>query len=67
MRKLTYSHRQFIDLLYEFSKGSSISEAATTVGLSIPTVRSLFNEIRERMAEETINNNTEDRRTGQNR
>ena len=49
-RKLTY--RQFIDLLYEFSRGSSISEAATAVGLSIPTVRSLFNEIRERMAEE---------------
>ena len=64
-RKLTY--RQFIDLLYEFSRGSYISEAATTVGLSIPTARSLFNEIRERMAEETINNNTEDRRTGQNR
>ncbi|KAL5253405.1 hypothetical protein ACHWQZ_G013254 [Mnemiopsis leidyi] len=49
-RKQTY--RQFIDLLNEFSRGSSISEAATAVGLSIPTVRSLFNEIRERMAEE---------------
>ena len=49
-RKLTY--RPFIDLLYEFSRGSSISEAAAAVGLSNPTVRSLFNEIRERMAEE---------------
>ena len=49
-RRLTC--RKFIDVLYEFSRGSSVREAAEAVGLSQPTTRSIYKEIRERMAED---------------
>ena len=49
-RRIPY--RQFIDLLAEFSRGSTASTAALHTGLSKSTVESIYTEIQERIAEE---------------
>lgn len=49
-RKLSY--KQFVDVLSEFSRNSSVTAAAVSTGLSKKCVRSLFKEIRERIAED---------------
>lgn len=49
-RKLSY--RQFIDDLSEFSRDSTVKTAAANTGVSEKCVRSLFNEIRELIAED---------------
>ena len=49
-RKLSY--RQFIDVLSEFSRDSTVNTAAVNTGVSEKCVQSLFNEIRELIAED---------------
>ena len=49
-KKITY--RKFIDILAEFSRDSTVSNASATLGVSERTVRFFYGEIRERMAED---------------
>ena len=49
-RKLSY--RQFVDILSEFSRDSTVKTAAENTGLSQKCVRSIFSEIREQIAED---------------
>ena len=46
------AYRLFIGILSEFSRESTPSITAATLGTSAPTVHNLNNEFRERMAED---------------